>query len=324
MKRASPNRLAVAALVGCAVIASSLMAPEPRSAQGAAWFQPTPARGLTPTPTPTRRAGAVARLLLRGVNTRSPDGAGSGIKAEVILPVDGPWQGPAFEFRRLEGPSLSVEFVIFKIDPATGERVEVYRHVERNPPWCPLSDMNGQCNAMPFVNNQFRWPDSDDAPGSGVPVVSGQYVMEVIATGDRDQGGGSWRKRVAEDNAIYFSLEQTFEVPLPRLTGRAAIVAPRSGTTFGSVVDIRGTATSNNFAYYKFELLDSRCANGVCFLMDFRRPVVNGLLWRWDTLAPLPNGVVLPNGTWTMQLVVVDKWERALPNPPAITFTLQN
>lgn len=148
--------------------------------------------------------------------------------------------------------------------------------------------------------------------------------MEVIATGDRDQGGGSWRKRVAEDNAIFFSVDIQDQVPLPRLTGRSAITRPASGLVWRGIVEIRGTAFSNNFAYYKFELLDPRCDKGVCFLREFRRAVNNGVLWRWDTRQPLPNGTVLPNGQWVMQLVVVDRFNRPLPNSPVIAFSLQN
>jgi hypothetical protein len=319
MQRNASWRTSFAIAASCVIVIAAFMTPAPQPSFGAALAQ-----GATVTPTPTRRPGSVARLLLRGLSTKSPDGAGSGIKAQVLLPPEGPWQGQAFEFQKLEGPSLSVEFAIFKIDPATGARTEVYRHVERNAPWCPLGDANGVCNPLPQVNREYRWPDSDDAVGSGKPVEPGQYVMEVIATGDRDAGGGSWRKRVDEDNAIYFSIDVTYELPLPRLTGRAAITRPANGSVFSGIVEIRGTATSNNFAYYKFELLDPRCEKGVCFLREFRRPVVNGLLWRWDTRQPLPNGVVLPNGPWTMQLVVVDRWERALPNPPTVAYVLSN
>lgn len=310
--------IVVAALVAAVALVGM---PAPRPAESAPLGQ---AGAGTPTATPTRRPGSVARLLLRGANSKSPDGAGSDITANVVLPPDGLWQGQAFEFQLIEGASPSVEFAVFKRDPASDARVEVYRHVERNPPWCLFGDADGKCNSMPLVGGQFRWPDSDDAPGSGRPVESGDYVMEVIATGNLDLGGGSWRKREAEDNAIYFAIDQTFDVPLPRQVGRAALLAPPSGSAVSGVVVVRGTATSNNFAYYKFELLDPRCANGVCFLREFRRPVANGVLWRWDTRAPLPNGVVLPNGTWTMQLVVVDRWERPLPDKPAVTFTLQN
>jgi hypothetical protein len=281
---------------------------------------------LTPSVTPTRSARAYLVMRLRGVNTRSPDGAGSGIKAAVLLPAEGVWAGRGFEFQRIEGSAIAtVEFSIYRRDPnVPGGRVEVYRHVERNPPWCPFGDANGVCNPLPVVNGRPTWPDSDDAYGSGKPIQPGDYVMEVIATGDPNAGGGSWRKRESEDNAIYFSIDATWEEPLPALSGRAAITWPRDDTTFKGVVVIRGTATANNFGYYKFELLDPRCEGGVCFLQRFNRRVVNGVLWRWDTRRPLPNGVVLPNGTWTMQLVVVDRWERPLPNKPVLRFTVQN
>ncbi len=314
---ALPSILTIAATV-LATMLTPLISPADLRAQ----------TNVTPTPsvTPTRSARAVLVMRLRGVNTRSPDGAGSGIKATVLLPAEGVWAGRGFEFQRLEGSSIAtVEFSIYRRDAsAPGGRVEVYRHVERNPPWCPFGDANGVCNPIRVINGQPTWPDSDDAFGSGKPIQPGDYVMEVIATGDPDTGGGSWRKREAEDNAIYFSIDATWEEPLPPLTGRAAITAPRSGVVVKGTLTLRGTATANNFGYYKFELLDPRCEKGVCFLQRFDRRVVNGVLWRWDTRQPLPNGVVLPNGTWTMQLVVVDRWGRELSTKPTLQFVVQN
>ncbi|MCL6509397.1 MAG: hypothetical protein K6U78_01775 [Anaerolineae bacterium] len=316
-RRPSSLSVLATAAVGVTIMLAALVQPARPQAQAQTNVTPTP------SVTPTRSARAYLVMRLRGVNTRSPDGAGSDIKATVLLPAEGVWAGRGFEFQRIEGsPIATVEFTIYRRDPnSPGGRVEVYRHVERNPPWCPFGDANGVCNPIPVVNGQPTWPDSDDAFGSGRPVQPGDYVMEVIATG---VVSGSWRKREAEDNAIYFSIDTTWEEPLPPLSGRAAIAAPRNGITVKGVVVIRGTATANNFSYYKFELLDPRCEGGVCFLQRFDRRVVNGVLWRWDTRQPLPNGVVLPNGTWTMQLVVVDRWERPLPNKPTLRFTVSN
>jgi hypothetical protein len=308
------RRSAVLLVFALAILAAGLIGQTPTQAQTTA-----------PTRTPTRDPRAIARLLLKGISTKSPDGAGSGITAQVQLPSDGAfWQGKVFEFQKLDGPDVSVEFTVLKIEP-NGGRIEVYRHTEQNIPWCPFGNGgNNVCNPLPQVNGTFRWPDSDNLPGSGKPVQPGNYVMEVIATGK--DGGSSWRKREGEDNAIYFTIELQDETPLPPLTGRAEIRQPANGQVWRGVVTIRGTAFSNNFAYYKFELLDSRCDNGVCFLREFRQPVrnTNAILWRWNTRQPLPNGTVLPNGNWVMRLVVVDIFARSLPNTPLITFTLQN
>lgn len=320
--KTSPRRRAWPALMITALLAATTIGL--LSGPSASQAQLTP--NATPSATPTRSARAVLVMRLRGVNTRSPDGAGSGIKAGVQLPgEDALWAGRAFEFQPTEGKVATVEFAIFRRDPAApSDRVEVYRHVERNPPWCPFGDANGVCNPLPVIGGQPTWPDSDDAYGSGKPVQPGDYVMEIIATGDPNAGGGSWRKRESEDNAIYFTLSATWEEPLPPLRGRAIITRPANGVTVKGAMEIRGTATADNFAYYKFELLDPRCANGVCFLNFFQRHVVNGVLWRWDTRKPLPSGVVLPNGTWTLQLVVVDRWGRPLPNKPTLQFSVQH
>ncbi|MFC1463788.1 MAG: hypothetical protein ACFLMY_02955 [Candidatus Brachytrichaceae bacterium NZ_4S206] len=285
----------------------------PASAQGAT---------ATVTPTPTPRPGARLRLTLKGVNRNSPDGAGT-IAAQFRSQDDGEWGGATFEWlpspetvklaREKQGGRLRAEFVFFEETP--NGPVEVYRHVERNAPFCAFGDRNGRCNPMPIVNGVYRWPDSDGKPGSGSPVKPGRYTLEIngFAYVDGDEGNffGNW------NSAPQFTIEFEEVTELPALAGRAAITSPRSGATLRGIVNLRGTATANNFGFYKFELVDPRCESSVCFVADGKRPVSNGLLLRWDTRT-------IPNGNYMLQLVVVDKFGRALPNPPRIRIRVQN
>jgi hypothetical protein len=82
-------------------------------------------------------------------------------------------------------------------------------------------------------------------------------------------------------------------------------------------VNIAGSADVRNFWYYKFEFVDSRCANGVCFVADGKRAVRNGTLLQWDTRS-------VPNGTYVLRLVVVDTSGRVLSTMPRITITIRN
>ena len=304
-------------VLACVVAATAAFAVQPLTA-------PASAQGATATvtSTPTPRPGARLRLVLKGVNRNSPDGAGD-ISAQFRSQDDGEWGGATFEWlpspetvkraKSKAGGRLRAEFVFFEETP--NGPVEVYRHVERNAPFCAFGDRNGRCNAMSIVNGAYHWPDSDGQPGSGSPVRPGKYTLEIngFAYVDGDEGNffGNW------NSSPQFTIEFEEATGLPALVGRAAITAPRSGSTLRGVVALRGTATANLFGFYKFELVDPRCAGGVCFVADGKRPVSNGLLLRWDTRT-------IPNGDYVLQLVVVDKFGRTLANPPRIRIRVQN
>lgn len=317
--RSKRQRAAAAALALTAAIAAAAIAP----AAGAG--QPAQAQSPTVTPTPTRRAGGAARLLLKGVNKNSPDGVGT-IPAQVRLQDDGAWSANTFEWlpapetielaRDTPDGRLRAEFTFFEVTPEGP--VEVYRHTERNAPFCAFGDANGRCRSMPIVNGEYRWPDSDDDPGSGSPVKPGRYALEINAfayiQGEDANTFGNCSISAGFD--IEFA-EAGAPAALPRQTGRAAIVAPSDGSVLKGVVDVRGTATSNNFAFFKFEFEDARCANGVCFVADSRRQVNNGTLLRWDTRT-------VPNGDYVLRLVVVDRFGRELGQIPRIRISVQN
>jgi hypothetical protein len=268
------------------------------------------------TVTPTLRP--LPKLLLKGVRQKSPtiDGQIAGT-IESNLPLDGsakPLFNGLFRFD-IPGAADSTR-VVFRVFDANDNLV--YKHTEKNKPYCPFQDNNGQCNPIPIRDGVFFWPDSDGIAGR--PVAPGRYKFRAEALDNTDN------TICFTSGDFEFDIELAFDAPaaLPPLTGRARITAPASGSVFKGIVNIRGAATANNFDRYKFELLDARCDKGVCFLIDAKRPIANGVLWRWDTRQPLPNGAVLPNGKYVIQLVVVDKYGRALPNPPQMQFTIQN
>lgn len=315
-------RLSLMAAAAGIIAASLSLTPTPTPAVHE--FAQAQGATATPTVTPTRRPGSRARLLLKGLSRTSPDGVGD-LKAQVKLQGDGEWNATTFEWvpaeeaRQLaasrEGGRLRAQFAVFQDTP--NGRVEVYRHTERTAPFCMFRETGNRCNPIPFVNGEYRWPDSDGKPGSSTPLTPGQFFIEIngfaYVDGNDDDTFGNWF------SAPEFTLEFGEEAPadLPRQTGRAAIVSPRSNTVLRGIVNIRGSATSNNFAFYKFEFEDPRCEGGVCFVADGKRAVANGTLLRWDTRT-------VPNGTYLLRLVVVDRFGRELGQVPRVQITIAN
>ncbi len=112
-------------------------------------------------------------------------------------------------------------------------------------------------------------------------------------------------------------------------TGTAAITSPANGQTLKGNVIVMGSASCNDFEYYKFEFVDSRCgATGLCFVAGkFLKPVSNGALMTWDTTRTY-DGAKLPNGTYVLRLTVVGVarpgYPFVLPNKPQITVVINN
>lgn len=117
-------------------------------------------------------------------------------------------------------------------------------------------------------------------------------------------------------------------------SGQVEITLPASGSTISGVVFVYGTVICNEFRYYKFEFEDPRCDRGICFVagpppqcndttvicsaeFGFTRPVINGLLMRWDT-------TTIPNGTYILRLVAVGAQGRVLNKIARIQITIQN
>ncbi|MBN1259563.1 MAG: hypothetical protein JXB35_02680 [Anaerolineae bacterium] len=78
------------------------------------------------------------------------------------------------------------------------------------------------------------------------------------------------------------------------------IIAPVAGSTLNGIVEVWGTAKSNAFAYYKFEVqfLGAASPN---FVAQFDAPVENGILGYWEITPQYPEG-----GPHQLRLVVVD------------------
>lgn len=98
---------------------------------------------------------------------------------------------------------------------------------------------------------------------------------------------------------------------------RAVLLRPGNGERVSGPLTILGTATHDQFQYYKIEFAPGAGATGgFVYLAGGQSPVVNG------ALASVPSSS-LPNGPVTLQLVVVDQtgnW----PPPCAVTIDVQN
>jgi hypothetical protein len=110
-------------------------------------------------------------------------------------------------------------------------------------------------------------------------------------------------------------------VPAPLVTApacadnRAVLIRPGQNEVVSGVVNIIGTATHDNFQYFKVEYAPGG-TEGFVYLGGTNSPVVGNVLASFDTRA-------LTNGVWTLRLTVVDQtgnW----PTPCQVTITVQN
>lgn len=99
--------------------------------------------------------------------------------------------------------------------------------------------------------------------------------------------------------------EQPTATPVPVQVGRppncplstARITQPGDGAQVSGVIQISGSATADNFKYYKFEF---RAPGGDwSFIELYNNPVTNGVLGSWNTDTAAP-------GEYEFRLVVVD------------------
>ena len=97
---------------------------------------------------------------------------------------------------------------------------------------------------------------------------------------------------------------------------RAVILSPGNGAVVSGVVPIVGTAQHDQFDYYKLELAPSGANQSFSYFDGAERPVAGGLLGN------LNSGAVA-NGTYTVQLVVVDSTGN-YPEPCRVTVTVKN
>jgi len=88
------------------------------------------------------------------------------------------------------------------------------------------------------------------------------------------------------------------------------------GETDGErTVEIRGTVADSDMAYYKFEIEDSRCENGACFISQSSQMVNGGTLTKWSARD-------LPKGNYLLRLVIVDQHGEASRLPARVHVSL--
>jgi uncharacterized membrane protein YuzA (DUF378 family) len=98
---------------------------------------------------------------------------------------------------------------------------------------------------------------------------------------------------------------------------KAVLIRPGQNEVVRGVVNVIGTATHENFQYYKLELAPGAGAgNGFVYVGGGTSPVVAGVLAGLDTSA-------YANGAWTLRLIVVDQTGN-FPPPCQVTITVQN
>ena len=96
---------------------------------------------------------------------------------------------------------------------------------------------------------------------------------------------------------------------------RAVILSPGNGAIVSGVVPVVGTAQHDQFSFYKLELAPSGAHQSFSYFDGAESPVVGGLLGNLD-------GNALANGTYTVQLVVVDNTGN-YPEPCRVTVVIR-
>jgi hypothetical protein len=98
---------------------------------------------------------------------------------------------------------------------------------------------------------------------------------------------------------------------------RSLLLRPGNNEVVRGNVTVVGTATHEQFQYYKIEYAPGANADAnYGYLAGGNSPVINGVLGSFDTN-------VLGNGTWTLQLIVVDRTGN-FPDPCRVTIVVQN
>jgi len=98
---------------------------------------------------------------------------------------------------------------------------------------------------------------------------------------------------------------------------RASILSPGNGALVGGTVSVVGTVQHDNFNFYKLEYAPGNDAGqGFVYFDGGQNQVTGGLLGSL-------NSPSLPNGVYTLRLVVVDQ-SGNYPLPCRVTITIQN
>jgi len=96
---------------------------------------------------------------------------------------------------------------------------------------------------------------------------------------------------------------------------RSQITSPGDGQTLSGYVTMTGSATHDQFQYYKVEYAPAG-STGFNYLTGGNSPVNNGVLIGFDSAN-------LGNGSWTLRLLVVDQTGN-FPDPCQVTVQIQN
>jgi hypothetical protein len=98
---------------------------------------------------------------------------------------------------------------------------------------------------------------------------------------------------------------------------RALLLRPGNNEVVQGTINVIGTATHENFQYYKIEYAPGvNASGGFNYLAGGSAPVVNNYLGSVNTST-------LNNGQWTLRLVVVDM-SGNFPDPCQVTITVDN
>jgi cytoskeletal protein RodZ len=97
----------------------------------------------------------------------------------------------------------------------------------------------------------------------------------------------------------------------------SAITSPGVGQVVSGVVPVTGTANNPAFQYYKLEFAPgANATGGFVYFAGQNTPVVGGLLGNFNSTA-------VPNGDYTLRIVVVDQTGNFSP-PCQVTISVQN
>ncbi len=113
--------------------------------------------------------------------------------------------------------------------------------------------------------------------------------------------------------------QQPAELPRPQAqpavcpTAGVQIFQPSSGAAVDGLVQVQGSATHDNFQYYKFEFRVP--GNEWAFIARYDAPVPSGVLGAW-------NSDTVPPGSYEFRLVVVDQ-SGNYPTPCVIQLNVQ-
>jgi hypothetical protein len=170
--------------------------------------------------------------------------------------------------------------------------------------------------ALPFVAT----PTNTPLPATPIPTrTATPEGGEAVLPGDVILEGTLTPTATVPIPVAEFDTPTPTPVPAPIVESpictdqRANLIRPGQNEVVSGEVNVIGTATHENFQFYKIE---ANSGAGWQYVGGNQAPVSNGVLATVNTTN-------LANGTWTWQLVVVDQTGNNIP-PCQVTVTVQN